>query len=208
MLIESYCCGPFETNAYIVACKDTREAAIIDPAPDSSKLIQAFINKNQLHPTKILLTHSHWDHIADVAALKKIYPVPVYVHEEDAANLISPGTDGLPMFAEGVQPDHFYKDGDVVSLGNLRFQVIHTPGHSPGGICLYEAIQSVLISGDTLFHKSIGNLSLPTAQPERMWPSLAKLAKLPPATKVYPGHGSDTTIGAEDWLPNAQQIFE
>ncbi len=207
MLIESYCCGPFETNAYIIACKNTQEAAIIDPAPDSAKLIQAFINKNQLQPVKILLTHTHWDHIADVAALKKIYSLPVFVHEEDAGNLISPGSDGLPMFAEGAQPDHFYKEGDIVSVGNLRFQVIHTPGHSPGGVCLYEAGQGVLISGDTLFHKSIGNLSLPTAQPERMWLSLAKLAKLPPATKVYPGHGPDTTIATENWLPNAQKIF-
>ncbi len=209
MIIESFCCGPFGTNSYIVGCTETQQAAIIDPSPQSSQLLKDYITKHRLTPTKILLTHSHWDHIADVATMKRLYPVPVQIHPEDAPNLIQPGSDGLPAFltCEAVQPDAYLKDGDIVAIGNLRFQVIHTPGHSPGGICLYEPKQGVLISGDTLFHQSIGNLSLPTAEPERMWTSLDKLAKLPPQTRVFPGHGPSTTIGAEDWLSNARNIF-
>lgn len=209
MIIQPFCCGPFGTNAYVVGCPETREAAIIDPSPQSCKQLQDFITKSNLKPVKIVLTHSHWDHIADVAALKRLYPVPVLIHREDAPNLIQPGSDGLPAFltCEGVQPDGYLEEGGVVAVGNLRFQVVHTPGHSPGCICLYEASKGVLMSGDTLFHQSIGNLSLPTADPARMWPSLDKLSKLPPQTKVYPGHGPSTTIHAESWLPNARKIF-
>lgn len=209
MIIQAFCCGPFDTNAYVIACPITLEAAILDPAPQSCGLLQKHILKLKLKPTKILLTHTHLDHTADVAAIKVLYPVPVYVHAEDAPNLISPGSDGLPNWfaCESVAPDVLYKDGDIFTLGNLSFQVIHTPGHSPGGVCLYEAKEGVLISGDTLFHQSIGNLSLPTAQPDRMWLSLDRLAKLPPMTKVYPGHGPSTTIGAESWLSNAKRVF-
>ncbi|MDP1836097.1 MAG: MBL fold metallo-hydrolase [Chlamydiales bacterium] len=209
MIIQSFCCGPFDTNAYIIGCPESKEVAFIDPAPGSHKLLRDYVTKNGLTPTKILLTHTHLDHIADVAALKKDFPVPVYVHADDAQNLITPGSDGLPnwFFIEGVQPDVLYKEGDEVTVGPYTFRVIHTPGHSPGGICLYDAKEGVLISGDTLFHQSIGTFGVPTAQPERMWPSLDKLAKLPPQTQVYPGHGPSTTIGAEDWLPKARQIF-
>ncbi len=210
MIIQSFCSGPFETNAYVIACPDTHEAAIVDPAPESADTLSIFITKRSLKPVKILLTHTHLDHIADVPAIKKQYAIPVYVHPEDAPNLITPGADGLPNWfgCQSVTPDVLYQDGDKVTVGHLTFEVIHTPGHSPGGICLYEPTQGVLVSGDTLFHQSIGNLSLPSAQPERMWPSLARLAHLPGDTRVYPGHGSSTTIAAESWLPNARQIFE
>lgn len=209
MIIQSFCCGPFETNAYIVACEKSREAAVIDPAPESCKLLHDYIIAHKLNPTKILLTHTHLDHIADVVPFRHLHPVTVYVHPEDAQNLISPGSDGLPNWfqCEGTKPDVLYREGDHVSVGELSFQVIHTPGHCPGSICLYEPTQGVLFSGDTLFHESIGTFAVPTAQPERMWPSLDRLAKLPPETHVYPGHGPFTTIGAESWLPKARQIF-
>lgn len=160
-------------------------------------------------PDKILLTHSHWDHIADVASLKKRFPIPVFIHPADAPNLQKPGSDGLPLFlrCEGVIPDMLIKDQQEIHVGNLRLTVIHTPGHSPGGVCFYESTAGILIAGDTLFQGSIGNLSLPTANPDSMWDSLDKLAVLPPATQVYPGHGPSTTIGAESWLPEARRLF-
>ena len=108
---------------------------------------------------------------------------------------------------EGVKPDKFLSEGDTVDAGELHFRVIHTPGHTPGGICLHDPHASLLISGDTLFQGSIGNLSFPGADAEAMWTSLDKLAALPPETKVYPGHGEATTIGAEHWLPRAREIF-
>lgn len=209
MIIQDFPSGPFATNSYVVACPITKEAAIIDPAPDSAEAITSFVEEKQLKPTSILLTHSHWDHIADVPTLKKRFPVKVWIHEADVPNLQTPGADGLPYWIPltGVKPDDLLKEGDQISIGSLNFIVIHTPGHSPGSICLYEPQQHVLIAGDTLFKGSIGNLSFPTSNADQMWPSLQKLAKLPPQTKVYPGHGPSTTIGKESWLPQAQQLF-
>ena len=120
-----------------------------------------------------------------------------------------PGSDGLPCWISitPVKADHFFVDGEQVSIGDLRFTVIYTPGHTPGGICLFSKDQGALFSGDTLFRGTIGNLSFPTSRPDSMWDSLAKLTKLPPATKVYPGHGETTTIAAESWLPRAKELF-
>ena len=209
MTIQRFPSGPFETNAYVVSCPITKKAAIIDPAPESFEAITAYLSQHQLTPDKILLTHSHWDHIADVAALKKHYSIPVFVHPEDAPNLEQPGSDGLPYWIalEGVKPDGFLMEQNQITIGDLTFNIIHTPGHTPGGICLYDKEQGILFSGDTLFRGSIGNLSFPTSKPDLMWGSLEKLAKLPPETIVYPGHGPSTTIAKESWLPQAKQIF-
>ena len=209
-MIETFPSGPFATNAYIVFCSKTKKALIIDPAPESAEDLSNYLKKNNLDPDKIVLTHSHWDHLGDLKKIHSLYPVEVYVHHEDQENVKNPGSDGLPMFLqiEGVEPGCLLSDGDTIELGELKFEVIHTPGHTPGGICLYSKDQKVLISGDTLFKGSIGNLSFPTAEPERMWESLDKLAKLPGQTKVYPGHGEMTTIQDEPWLKDAKKIFK
>lgn len=209
MTVHAFPSGPFETNAYIVVCPETKEAAIIDPAPESGAPILEFLQRNNLNTSKILLTHSHWDHIADTALLKKRLQVPVYIHSMDKDNLEKPGADRLPCWIEieGVIPDVLVKEGDHVAIGSLDFEVIHTPGHTPGGICFYCAKEGILLSGDTLFKGTIGNISFPTSTPHLMWDSLRKLAKLPPSTKVYPGHGPTTTIAAESWLDRAEDVF-
>ncbi|HEV8052109.1 MAG TPA: MBL fold metallo-hydrolase, partial [Parachlamydiaceae bacterium] len=201
--------GPFGTNAYIVACPRTREAAIVDPAPDSFKSLTKFIEKNQLKPKVLLLTHSHWDHIGDAAAIKDKYNLPVYIHPLDVKNLETPGTDGLPCWIhiEPVIPTDLIDEDDTIAVGDLKFKVIHTPGHTPGGVCFYCPEEKTLLSGDTLFKGSIGNLSFATARPSLMWPSLAKLNLLSPDTKVYPGHGDSTTLGSEKWLSRAKELF-
>lgn len=193
----------------MVACPATRKAAVIDPAPESSDRILSFLESHHLQCIAILLTHSHWDHIADVSAIKEACNVPVYIHSLDVPNLERPGADGLPCWLplEGIKPDVLLKEGDRIDIGEHSFSVIHTPGHSPGGICLYSALDHILFSGDTLFKGTIGNLSFPTCQPDKMWPSLEKLSKLPPETKVYPGHGNTTTIGRESWLSHAKEKF-
>lgn len=210
MFIHDIASGPFATNAYIVGTNDNnKKVAIVDPAPESAPKIITFITENQLVPEKILLTHSHWDHIADVSKLKNKYKIPVYIHNDDAPNLLKPGADGLPFWIamEGVQPDYLIKDGDTITVGNLTAKVIETPGHTPGGVCFYFPEQKVLISGDTLFKGTIGNLSFPTSRADAMWKSLKKLAELPPETIVYPGHGPSTTIGSEKWLGRAEEYF-
>jgi hydroxyacylglutathione hydrolase len=210
MVIQVFESGPFATNAYVIYSATSKVAAIIDPAPGSADSILAYIKDKNLSVSKILLTHSHFDHIADVFPLKQVLKIPVYIHFEDKKNLENPGSDGIPLFLcsfQAVTPDVLVKEGDIIEVGELVFEVIHTPGHTPGGVCYYLRKEGILFSGDTLFKRSIGNLSLPTAEPERMWPSLDKLAKLPIETKVYPGHGKDTTILAESWLSRARELF-
>lgn len=209
MIVKSFCCGPFETNAYLVGCSSTRSAALIDPAPGSRGEFLAALEKEGLTATHILLTHTHWDHIADVPLLKKALGLPVYVHKADAANLIAPGSDGLPLFIalEGVTPDYLLEGEERIEVGQHSFEVLPTPGHTPGGVCFYCEREGLLFSGDTLFKGAIGNLSFPTASPEDMWHSLERLAALPPTTRVLPGHGVETTIGVERWLPEARKLF-
>lgn len=208
--IQCFPSGPLETNAYILYLTETpHHALIIDPAPGSADQLIAFIEKIKLLPQKIILTHSHWDHIADIAPLKKHYSIPVAVHELDQGNLKQPGSDGLnwaPPLA-GIEVEEVFSEGDQIPLGNYFLRIIHTPGHTPGGVCFYNPDNKILISGDTLFSGSIGNLSLPTANAEMMWASLDKLAELPKETKVFPGHGPSTTIGNESWLPNSRSLF-
>ncbi|SCA62875.1 Uncharacterized protein aq_2135 [Chlamydiales bacterium SCGC AG-110-M15] len=209
MIIKTFPSGPFATNAYVLACKKTRHACIIDPAPESAVDLERFIQDENLIVKDIYLTHSHWDHTGDLAKIKKIFDVPVSVHELDAGNVEKPGSDGLPLMMpiEAVAVDSFLHEGDELFLGDLKFKVVHTPGHTPGGVCFYFSGKSVLISGDTLFKQSIGNLSFPTANAEKMWESLSKLEKLPSETRVFPGHGEDTRIGDETWLSKAREIF-
>lgn len=210
MSIQVFPSGPFETNAYVYSCPETKEAAIIDPAPKSAEKIVSYLQAHKLTPTQILLTHSHWDHIGDVAPLLKQYPLKVLIHPDDVPNLEHPGSDGLPCWISisGVKPHQLIHEGDVIEVGNLRLHVIETPGHTPGGVSFYDKESEVLFSGDTLFQGTIGNLSFPTSVPNLMWKSLEKLAKLPKTTRVLPGHGSETTIGQEQWLSRAKEIFE
>ena len=128
MIIKVIPSGPFHTNCYIVGCPETHQAAIIDPSPESLARVSRFISENGLQPEKILLTHSHWDHIADVAACKKAFGASVWVHELDLPNLAAPGSDNLPCWIdiEGVETDNFLKEGETVSsLINAGSMVSH-----------------------------------------------------------------------------------
>lgn len=210
MIIYKFPFGPLQTNAILFGCAKTKKAAVIDPSQGSAEAILKEAAKQGLSIEKILLTHSHWDHFADAHALKAKTHAEIYVHPLDAKNIEHPGSDGIPLFfpIHPVTPDHFLKEGDSIHVGNLKLDVIHSPGHSPGSVCFYLQEQKLLFSGDTLFQGSIGNLHLPTAQPMQMWNSLRKLAALPPETHVVPGHGGDTSIGKENWLSRAEEIFK
>jgi glyoxylase-like metal-dependent hydrolase (beta-lactamase superfamily II) len=209
MLLYKFPFGPLETNALLIGCPETKKGAIIDPSFGSAGAILAKAKEQGLVIEKILLTHSHWDHFADAHKLIYTTGALLYVHPLDAKNVEHPGSDGLPLFVpiEPVKPDGFFHEGESISVGNLQLEVIHTPGHSPGSVCFSLRKQGVLIAGDTLFQGTIGNLSLPTANPLQMWDSLNKLARLPPETRVIPGHGGETSIGRESWLSRASEIF-
>jgi hydroxyacylglutathione hydrolase len=209
MLLHRFCFGPLETNAFLLGCPKTKRAALIDAPMGCTAAIAHKAAHVGLTIEALLLTHSHWDHTADAYAFKKKTGAPIYVHALDRGNLEKPGSDGLPLFTPilAAEPDHFLTDDQMVEIGTLKIRAIHTPGHTPGGICYYVASDKKVFTGDTLFQGSIGTLGFPTANPPLMWESLKKLGKLPPDTLVLPGHGPDTTIGTENWLDSAEDMF-
>ncbi len=198
MLIWSRELGEFATNCYIIACPQTRESAVIDPGvPDP--WIKRTLAEQGLKPSLILLTHGHVDHIGGVAWVKSFTGAPVWVHPLDQPMLADPQLNGSAFFGEPITaptPDRLLSEGDTVTVGNLVFQVLHTPGHTPGGICFYTP--GHLIAGDTLFAGSVGRTDLVGGNWESLMRSIReKLLPLPPATMVYPGHGGTTTLGDE-----------
>lgn len=209
MLIFNFAVGPLSTNCYLIACKATLQAAVIDPGFGAGKLVLAKASEQGISIEKILLTHSHWDHFIDASMLRERVGAQIYIHELDAENLEEPGADGLPMMipVRAAPADKLFKNNDVIQVGELAIQVIHTPGHSPGGVGFYLPKEGVLFSGDTLFQGTFGSLSLPTAEPEKMVDSLKRLAKLPSETRIFPGHGGDTTIGREKWLNEIDEFL-
>jgi len=199
MFLKKFPSGPLETNALLLACPKEKRAAVVDPAQGSTQEILDEAARNHFSIEIILLTHSHWDHIADLSLLKEKTGALVYVHAADAPNVERPGADSLPLFFSipGVHPDRLLKEGDEIRIGQILLEVLHTPGHSPGGVCFLCREEKVLIAGDTLFCGGIGRTDLPTSQKNQMKASLAKLALLPADTRVIPGHGEDTTISKE-----------
>lgn len=209
MIIAKFPCEPFLTNAYLIGCQKTHKGIIVDPAPNSMEKLLLSAQKQNLTIKGIFLTHSHGDHIFDAAALVEKLKIPVYVHPLDAENMRNPGSDRIPMpfKIQGVDDLEYLEEDKFYGVGEIEFKVIHTPGHSPGGVCFYFPKKKVLISGDTLFKGTIGRLDLPTAEPEKMWESLAKLNALDKETKVYPGHGETTFLKDEKWLENPKEFF-
>lgn len=210
MILEMFASGPIETNTYLLGCSRTKQACIIDAPQGCLKRIEELLKKHQLILSKILFTHSHLDHTAEAFLLKERFDVPLLIHSLDAKNLSDPGSDGLPLFlpVKGVKSDVLFEEGDVIRVGDLQLQVIFTPGHTPGGVCFYLQKEHILFSGDTLFKNSMGRIDFPQSDPSSMWASLKKLARLPPETKVFPGHGPSTTIGAEGWMAAAEKRWE
>ncbi len=207
MIVCVFPSPPLETNAFLIAPETGGSAIVIDPALESTAKILREAKARKLVIEKILLTHSHWDHFADAKCLQEQTHALLYVHQKDAANVKSPGADGLPILfpIPSARVDRFLEEGETISVGSLELEVIHTPGHSPGSVCFYIRSEKTLFSGDTLFHGSYGRLDLPTGEPQKMGSSLKKLLQLPAETRVFPGHGERTTIGAESWMASFTQ---
>lgn len=197
MIVDKLELGPFATNCYIVGSESGGEGMIIDPA-DKAKEILKKVEDLKLDIKLIALTHGHVDHIGALTEVKKATGAEVAIHADDAKSLrkqLLKVVFGL-FYPTPPPPDRLLKDGNSIDVGGLHFAVLHTPGHTPGGICLLG--EGVVFSGDTLFNHSVGRTDLPGGSYNKLMNSIqTKLMTLPDETIVYPGHGPDTTIGAE-----------
>lgn len=192
--------GPFASNCYIVGSEATSEGLIIDPGAEPETILEA-VRTLGLDIKLIVATHAHIDHIAALRPVKEATAAPFAIHEAEAdgglmqafSRMLGAVTTG--SFKPPPEPDRLLKDGDTIEVGDLSFTVIHTPGHSPGGIALYG--HGVVFSGDTLFNFGIGRFDLPGCSYQQLMDSLNRLMALPDETIVLPGHGPKTTIATE-----------
>lgn len=199
MRVEVVPSGPIETNAYLVS--DSGKAMVIDPSKDSFLMIGEMLKKESLKLELVVDTHGHWDHIADNAAFRRVGgKIVIHMEDEEMIKNTVSKMFRLPFAIEPTVADNHIEEGSIVELGSLRFRVLHTPGHTPGGCCLYEESKKVIFTGDTLFAGTYGRTDFDGGSDEKMLASLKRLAKLPSDTVVYPGHGPSTTIGNEKWL--------
>lgn len=199
--IRPFVLGPWETNCYVVTDGDARDCWIVDASFDPDELISD-IRRLGLTPRAILLTHAHLDHIAGLGQIRGAFPgVPVWLHRAEHEWLADPVLNLSAMTGQPVSeggPDGELTDGQELTLGNSRWVVRHTPGHSPGGVTFYCAQAGVAIVGDSLFNGSVGRTDFPGSSPKTLADSIRRvLYQLPPQTRVYPGHGPPTTIGRE-----------
>ena len=177
--IEKLELGPFGTNAYILVCRLTGASVLVDAPGEASKILAQL---QGTHPKYILMTHSHMDHTGALGEVKSALNVPIAAHRDDAGN--------LPL-----KPDMFLNDGDVISCGDVRLAVLHTPGHTPGSVCFLTGNQ--LIAGDTIFPDGPGKTGSPADFRQIVESLSSKIFVLPEDTRIYPGHGGSTTLKKE-----------
>ena len=192
--------GPLQTNCYILVCEETMETAVIDPSWNG-RGIAATLDERGYNLTHILLTHTHFDHVAGLAELKAEKPAPIYVHPE-ALDMLREATMRGALwnirFPSPPPPDEMLAEGQVLQVGRLTVRVLFTPGHAPGHVSFYLPEHGLVFDGDVLFQQSIGRTDLPGGDMELLLRSIREqLLTLPDETHVLPGHGPATTIGAE-----------
>ena len=202
MIIVTLPVGLLRTNCYIVGCEETKEGAVIDPGGHPQRIL-AEIERRGLAIRYVLNTHAHFDHIDANGPIVEATGATLALHPADLPLLKAAGGAalfGLPA-TPGPLPDLELGDGDELAVGTLHFRVLHTPGHTPGHVCFYEAAQGVLFDGDVLFYRGVGRADLPGGSRQQLQDSIRRvLFALPDETVVYSGHGPATTIGEEKRL--------
>jgi hydroxyacylglutathione hydrolase len=211
MLIEQLTVTAFQQHTRIVACEETKQALCIDPGDDSESIVEV-IDRHGLNLQAIAITHAHLDHVGGVASLKKSKPsAKVIIHPADEfiyeALPEQPAWIGIPRaqwpalgfdFEPPPKADEYWSDGQLYAVGNLEFQVLHCPGHTPGHVVLFEPKERKVFVGDVLFAGSVGRTDLPGGSTEQLLDSIHnKLLTLGDDVQVYSGHGPITTIGEE-----------
>ena len=202
MKIDRLVLGAYQTNCYILRSSNTvKDCLIVDTGLEAGELVE-FLKRHKLNPVALVLTHGHVDHIAGMVELRKNFPnVKVYIHKLDAEMLTKAESNistftGMPFSTEPA--DFLIEEGSVIEQAALKLEVLHTPGHTPGGICLYARDEGIVFVGDTLFADSVGRTDFPGGNMSQLLKSIKeKLCVLPDETVVYPGHGPATTIAQE-----------
>ncbi len=198
MIIKKLAVGPIMANCFIVGCKQTREAAVIDPGDEADRILLA-LAESKLTVKQIINTHGHFDHVGANKRMKVATGAPILIHALDAPMLStlarSAAAWGMSV-EDSPAPDRFLEEGDTIEVGSIRFRIIHTPGHTPGGVSLLA--DGRLFVGDTLFAGSVGRTDFPGGDFEALKSSIQeKLFTLGDEVEVFTGHGPETTIGEE-----------
>lgn len=200
MKIERMVLGQIQTNCYVVINEATKETIVIDPADRPDAVLRKAVDEG-LKLKAIFLTHGHADHMLGVPELKAKLGLPVYACEAERELLADPEQNlSQALFRKSVAfaADVWVKDEEEIEAAGMKFRVLATPGHTPGGCCYYSAEAGVLFSGDTLFAGSVGRTDFPGGSMSALMHSIReKLVPLPDETRVYPGHMEESTIGAE-----------
>ena len=200
MIHEILIVGPLQCNCSILGDEASREAIVVDPGDDISRIVST-LEQHHLTVKQIIVTHAHIDHIAGAQRLKKLSGAPILYNQNDLPLVkmmdVQAGWLGVPT-PEVAPPDANLEDGQVVSIAGLTGSILHTPGHTEGSVCLYLPQQTLLLAGDTLFAGSIGRTDLPGGNTGKLLKSIHdSILTLPDGVTVIPGHGPKTSIGVE-----------
>ena len=202
MLVTTLSVGPIGTNCYVVGCEETLEGMIVDPGGNAERILAA-VEEMGLMTRYVVNTHAHFDHVTANRELVEVTGAVLVLHPDEVPILKMGGGAQWFGFPADPSPDPglLVREGDTLPVGQLSFRIMHTPGHSPGHIVLYEENEGVLFDGDVLFHRSIGRSDLPGGSHAALVQSIReKILTLPDETVVYSGHGPATTVGEEKRL--------
>lgn len=198
MILKTLVVGPIQANCYILGCERTREAAVIDPGGDSDRILIA-LAKDKLRCVYIINTHGHFDHSGENRRLKEVTGSQLLIHRADAPMILHQGASGRSWGMDvdnSPPPDRYLEEGNIITFGDISLKVLHTPGHSPGGISLFS--DKMVFVGDTLFAGSIGRTDFPGGDYDGLIRNVReKIFSLGDDVVVYPGHGPKTTVGRE-----------